>query len=60
MTVQFLVGSGSTHNLIQSKLARLLDYLVTPSNFFKVLVGKGETLQFSSLCLQVPNKLQGY
>lgn len=52
--VATLVDSGSTHNLIQDRIAKLLDLPAQQARSFQVLVGNGEELKCSSICPQVP------
>ncbi|OMO70038.1 Retrotransposon gag protein [Corchorus olitorius] len=40
-----LIDSGSTHNLIQPRIARFLSLAIEPAPSFAVMVGNGETLQ---------------
>lgn len=43
--VHILIDSGSTHNFLNSKFARKLDYCKVPSPTFRVMVANGECLQ---------------
>lgn len=56
--VTVLIDTGSSHNIIQSRLAAFLHLPVTPFPEFSVMVDNGELLQCSGLSLDVPLCLQ--
>lgn len=56
--VHILIDSGSTHNLIQPKLAKKLRINVLPIKAFKVYIGNGDYLVCSHKCPQVPVSMQ--
>jgi hypothetical protein len=49
-----LVDSGSTHNFIQDRVAKLLGLPMEPTQSFQVLVGNGEELSCTHICHQTP------
>ncbi|XP_011078981.1 uncharacterized protein LOC105162605 [Sesamum indicum] len=56
--VSVLVDSGSSHNILQPRIAQLLDlkvHLIVP---FSVLVGNGASIGCSGVCSDVPIQLQ--
>ena len=52
--VVVLVDGGSTHNFVQSRVAKFLALLATPTPALRVMVGHGHTLDCDTLSLQVP------
>lgn len=50
--VSVLIDSGSTHNLIQSKVAQALKIDISPTNSFFVTTKGGEKLQCNQMCRQ--------
>ena len=51
--VSILIDSGSTHNFIQDRVAKLLGLPHNQVQSFQVLVGNGEELKCESICEQV-------
>lgn len=58
--VAVLVDSGSTHNFIQDRVAKLLGLPTQQAQPSQVLVGNGDKLDCSSLCHQVNLNLGPY
>ena len=58
--VVILVDGGSTHNFIQSRLARFLALSATPTPALRVMVGDGNTLECDTQSLQVPISIQDH
>lgn len=56
-SVSVLIDSGSTHNFIQDRTARLLGLTHNPAQSFQVLVGNGEELKCESICEKIPLQL---
>ncbi|KAL0399243.1 UNVERIFIED_CONTAM: Retrovirus-related Pol polyprotein from transposon.6 [Sesamum radiatum] len=52
--VTVLVDSGSSHNIVQPRVAAFLGLPITPMASFPVLVGNGEALHCSGVCHEVP------
>ncbi|XP_076904819.1 uncharacterized protein LOC143560396 [Bidens hawaiensis] len=52
--VTVLVDSGSTHNIIQPRIASLLQLPTDPIKPFMVMVGNGQHIACKSYCPQVP------
>ncbi|CAM8960771.1 unnamed protein product [Rhodiola kirilowii] len=55
-----LIDSGSTHNFIQTKIAKRLQLLIKPSSHLNVTVGNGEALQYNSVCAKVALQMSDY
>nr|GEV92100.1 hypothetical protein [Tanacetum cinerariifolium] len=53
-----LVDSGSSHNIIQPRVAKFLQLQISNAPRFSVLVGNGDSLTCSGLCLNVPIYMQ--
>ncbi|XP_006584232.1 uncharacterized protein [Glycine max] len=58
--VVILVDGGSTHNFIQSRVAKFLELPSTPTPVLQVMVGNGHTLDCDTLSRQVPVWIQGH
>ncbi|GJT96586.1 ty3-gypsy retrotransposon protein [Tanacetum coccineum] len=56
--VSVLVDSGSSHNIIQPRVAKFLQLQISNAPRFSVLVGNGDSLTCSGLCLNVPIYMQ--
>ncbi|OMO83137.1 Retrotransposon gag protein [Corchorus olitorius] len=54
-----LIDSGSTHNLLQSRVARHLGLLIEPAPPLSVKVGNGDVLHCSGMISTLPFDLQG-
>ncbi|OMP00125.1 Retrotransposon gag protein [Corchorus olitorius] len=55
-----LVDSGSTHNLIQPRLAQFLQLPIEPALPLTVTVGNGDTLRYMGQVTNLPVGLQGH
>lgn len=53
-----LVDTGSTHNILQPRIANHLDIPHSPIHPFSVMVGNGSRIQCDSFCSNVPITLQ--
>lgn len=51
--VTVLIDTGSSHNILQTRLAHFLQLLVSPFSPFSVMVGNGDQLKCSGLCSDV-------
>lgn len=58
--VSVLIDSGSTHNFINGKLARLLDWPTQQSASFEVLVVDGNKLECLAKCIDLEIDIQGH
>ncbi|XP_058775591.1 uncharacterized protein LOC131649859 [Vicia villosa] len=58
LPVMVLVDTGSTHNIMQPRIAHHLNLQTTPINQFSVMVGNGSHLQCEGICNQVEISLQ--
>lgn len=58
--VIILIDGGSTHNFIQSRLARFLALSTVPTATLRVMVGNGNTLECNTQSLQVPISIQDH
>ncbi|OMO79377.1 reverse transcriptase [Corchorus capsularis] len=58
--VRVLIDSGSTHNLIQPRVARLLGLRLEPAPPFSVVVGNGDRLSCSGKIPSINIGLQGH
>ncbi|XP_058742349.1 uncharacterized protein LOC131614818 [Vicia villosa] len=58
LPVTVLIDTGSTHNILQPRIAHHLKLQTTPIPNFSVMVGNGSKLNCSGLCQQVPLTLQ--
>ncbi|XP_058742588.1 uncharacterized protein LOC131615102 [Vicia villosa] len=58
LTVMVLVDTGSTHNIMQPRIAQHLNLPTTPINQFSVMVGNGSHLQCEGICNNVQILLQ--
>ncbi|CAM8905618.1 unnamed protein product [Rhodiola kirilowii] len=52
--IMVLIDGGSTHNFMQTRLAKSLRLAVEPSPHLSVTVGNGEKLNCAGFCKQVP------
>ncbi|CAM8982118.1 unnamed protein product [Rhodiola kirilowii] len=57
--VLVLVDSGSTHNFLQTRLARFLKLAIEPSAHLSVTVGNGDEIQCEGVCHAVPVQIEG-
>lgn len=55
-----LVDGGSTHNFIQTRVAKFLALPSSPTATLRVMVGNGHTLDYDTLSSQVPLSIQGH
>ncbi|KAL0409944.1 UNVERIFIED_CONTAM: hypothetical protein Slati_3584100 [Sesamum latifolium] len=60
LSVSVLIDSGSSHNIIQPRVAEFLGLTLSPLASFPVLVGNGAALQCSGVCHEVPLLLQSH
>ncbi|XP_058784831.1 uncharacterized protein LOC131659692 [Vicia villosa] len=58
LSVMVLVDTGSTHNILQPRIAHHLNLLTTPIPQFSVMVGNGSHLQCEGICNDVKLTLQ--
>ncbi|XP_058767801.1 uncharacterized protein LOC131641513 [Vicia villosa] len=58
LAVTVLIDTGSTHNILQPRIAQHLKLPTTPIPNFAVMVGNGSKLFCSGLCPKVPITLQ--
>ncbi|KAK9081685.1 hypothetical protein Syun_030903 [Stephania yunnanensis] len=58
--VVILVDTCSTHNFIQTRVAKLLYLVISPSERLTVTVGNGETFGYAGVCRAVPLQLNDY
>lgn len=58
-SVSILVDSGSSHNIMQLRVAEFLQLVIMAVTPFSVIVGNGETIQCAGSCSDVPVKLAG-
>ncbi|GAU50876.1 hypothetical protein TSUD_411060 [Trifolium subterraneum] len=56
--VTVLIDGGSTHNFIQSRLAKFLELPSNPTSTLKVMVGNGSILECRTICSAIPLSLQ--
>lgn len=54
------MDGGSTHNFVQSRVAKFLSLPTTPTPALRVMVGNDHTLDCDTLSLQVPLRIQGH
>ncbi|KAK1396988.1 hypothetical protein POM88_006851 [Heracleum sosnowskyi] len=59
-SLQILIDGGSSHNFIQSRVAKFLGLTITTSTQFSIIVGNGQNLKCIGQCLQVPFFIQGH
>lgn len=55
-----LVDGGSTHNFIQTRVAKFLALPSSLTATLRVMVGNGHTLDYDTLSSQVPLSIQGH
>lgn len=60
LQVTILVDTGSSHNIIQPRIANYLHLSLTPISPFSVMVGNGAHLNCNSICSDVALKIQGH
>ncbi|XP_058746621.1 uncharacterized protein LOC131619549 [Vicia villosa] len=58
LSVMVLVDTGSTHNILQPRIAQHLNLTSTPITQFSVMVGNGSHLKCEGICNNVPITLQ--
>ncbi|XP_058784354.1 uncharacterized protein LOC131659138 [Vicia villosa] len=58
LSVMVLVDTGSTHNIMQPRIAQHLNLTSTPITQFSVMVGNGSHLKCEGICNNVPITLQ--
>ncbi|XP_058757457.1 uncharacterized protein LOC131630720 [Vicia villosa] len=58
LSVMVLVDTGSTHNIMQPRIAQHLNLTSTPITQFTVMVGNGSHLHCEGICNNVPLVLQ--
>ncbi|KAJ0025213.1 hypothetical protein Pint_07710 [Pistacia integerrima] len=58
--IEILVDGGSTHNFLQELVAIHLGLPIVSSSNFQVLIGNGDTLSCSGVCLGVALELDGH
>lgn len=58
--VSVLIDSGSSHNLLQSRVANFLNISTTPIETFKVMVGNGAFLECTGFCPTIPLVIQSH
>lgn len=56
--VIILIDGGSTHNFVQSRVAKFLALPATPTSALRVMVGNGHTLDCDTFSPQVPLEIQ--
>ncbi|MCI27997.1 hypothetical protein A2U01_0049197, partial [Trifolium medium] len=59
-SVTVLIDGGSTHNFVQTRIAKFLDLPSSPVNTLKVMVGNGHLLECHRLCSNVNLTLQSH
>ncbi|KAH0656364.1 hypothetical protein KY285_031246 [Solanum tuberosum] len=57
--VVVLVDGGSTHNFIQPRMAKFLNFIISPTTNFLVVVGNGQRLRCEGVVQDVPISIQG-
>ncbi|WMV39249.1 hypothetical protein MTR67_032634 [Solanum verrucosum] len=57
--VVILLDGGSTHNFIQPRLANFLNFVISPTTNFSVVVGNGQRLRCEGVVQDVPISIQG-
>nr|KYP36817.1 Transposon Ty3-I Gag-Pol polyprotein [Cajanus cajan] len=60
LNVRVLIDTGSSHNILQPRLASHLQLPITPIPHFSVMVGNGQHIACTGLCEQVPIILHGH
>ncbi|KAL8103484.1 hypothetical protein AgCh_027901 [Apium graveolens] len=58
--VQILVDGGSSHNFIQTRVAKFMGLTITPSTQLFVIVGNGQNLKCVGQCADVKFTIQGH
>lgn len=58
--VSVLIDSGSSHNIIQSRVASFLNLPTSNIEPFKVMVGNGDYLECAGFCPTIPLQIQTY
>ncbi|KAL0319961.1 UNVERIFIED_CONTAM: Retrovirus-related Pol polyprotein from transposon.6 [Sesamum radiatum] len=58
--VTILIDSGSSHNILQPRLAAFLCLTITPTSPFPVIVGNGASITCAGFCPVVPLQVQSY
>ncbi|CAM8879588.1 unnamed protein product [Rhodiola kirilowii] len=54
-----LVDSGSTHNFLQTRVARFLKLAIEPSSHLSVTVGNDDEMKCEGICREVPVMIDG-
>ena len=58
--VSVLVDTGSTHNFIQSRIARALGLPIIKTSTFQVMIGNGQKLECQGHCKNVKISIQNF
>lgn len=58
--LHILIDSGSTHNFVNSRVAKKLRCRPVTTSAFEVMVANGERLRCDEIFLAVPLEIQGY
>lgn len=58
--VSVLIDSGSSHNILQSRVASFLNISTTPIETVKVMVGNGALFECNGFCPEIPLVIQSY
>nr|KYP47049.1 hypothetical protein KK1_031354 [Cajanus cajan] len=56
--IHILIDTGSTHNIVQPRVAKFLNLVTIPTTPFKVMVRNGEHISCSHVCPLVPIMIQ--
>ncbi|GAU40605.1 hypothetical protein TSUD_28110 [Trifolium subterraneum] len=59
-SVTVLIDGGSTHNFIQTRIAKFLNLPTSPVNTLKVMVGNGQLLECNHICPNTSLTLQNH
>lgn len=60
LIVAVLVDSGSSHNILQPRIATHLNLPITPTPQFSVMVGNGDHIHCTGFCPAVPLSLHSH
>nr|KYP37756.1 Retrotransposable element Tf2 [Cajanus cajan] len=60
LPVSVLIDTGSSHNILQPRIAQHLHLPITPTPQFPVMVGNGSHIYCAGLCSQVPLSLHSH
>ena len=58
--LHILIDNGSTHNFVNSRVAKKLRCRLVTTSVFEVMVANGERLRYDEIFLAVPLEIQGY